>query len=113
MIQHKSLSTGRWAELSFCEQMANIGSEISRALNWRNKGKAEMSLKAAVRALELIDLTLATAQTYPQLREVARTREVVVDDFFESNTFSSTEESWRKYFDHFAGWVHQKKNQNG
>jgi hypothetical protein len=30
--QHKELAAGRWKELSFIEQMANIGSEIERAL---------------------------------------------------------------------------------
>ena len=32
MRQHKELAAGRWKKLSFCEQMANIGSEVERAL---------------------------------------------------------------------------------
>lgn len=32
--QHKELAKDRWAKMSLCEQMANIGSEVSRALNW-------------------------------------------------------------------------------
>ncbi len=30
---HKELASGRWAQLSFVEQMGNIGSEVERALN--------------------------------------------------------------------------------
>jgi hypothetical protein len=35
--QHKDLAAGRWKRLSFVEQMANIGSEVERALRWRAK----------------------------------------------------------------------------
>ena len=99
--QHTDLASGRWKELSLCEQMANIGSDVGRALNWWNKGNEEYSRKAALRALELLDLSLACAESFPQLKELARLREAVVDYFFGSNEFSSSETLWRKYFDHF------------
>ena len=99
--QHGELASGRWKEMTLSEQMANIGSEVSRALNWRNKGNEEYSRKAAVRALELIDLSLDCAESLPRLREVARLREAVVDYFFGDNEFSSSEALWRSYFDHF------------
>ncbi len=99
--QHRELASGRWKEMSLSEQMANIGSEVSRALNWRKKGNPEYSQKAAVRALELLDLSLDCMESLPRLREVARLREAVVDFFFGSNEFSSSEDLWRKYFDHF------------
>jgi hypothetical protein len=57
--QHKNLAAGRWHQLSFLEQMANIGSEVERALNWRRKNNPTYSQRAFERALELIDLTLA------------------------------------------------------
>jgi hypothetical protein len=31
---HKELAAGRWLEFSFMEQMANIGSEVERAIKW-------------------------------------------------------------------------------
>ena len=31
---HKDLSDDRWLEFSFAEQMANVGSEVERAINW-------------------------------------------------------------------------------
>jgi hypothetical protein len=37
--QHKELAAGRWKELSFFEQMANVGSEIERTVSWRKKGQ--------------------------------------------------------------------------
>ena len=101
-VQHKELAQGRWAEMSFCEQMANVGSEVSRALNWRKKEKSDLSRKAANRALELLDLTIAPIKTYSRLKELFRTREALVDFFYGTNEFSSSEILWRKYFDHFS-----------
>jgi hypothetical protein len=99
--QHEDLAAGRWKEMTLAEQMANIGSEVGRALNWRKKGNEEYSRKAAVRALELIDLSLDCTESFPRLREVARLREAIVDYFFGENDFSSSEALWRNYFDHF------------
>ena len=101
-IIHKELAAGRWREMSLLAQMANIGSEVSRALNWRTKGNAEYSRKAADRALELLDLTLASKYSFAQYKEITRAREVVADYFYGENIFGSTEISLRKYFDGFA-----------
>ncbi|MCK5014360.1 MAG: hypothetical protein KAS66_11130 [Candidatus Omnitrophica bacterium] len=100
-IQHKELAEGRWNEMPFCEQMANIGSEVSRALNWRKKGRAEFSQKAVCRALELLDLTICPVKEYSRLKELLRVKECLVDFFYGSNEFSSSEALWRGYFDHF------------
>ncbi len=96
--QHKDLAAGRWSQLSFLEQMANIGSEVERALNWRTKKNADYAQKAFERALELIDLTLDIKSSYSHLKEVTRMREAIVDYFFGVNQFISSEGSWRSYF---------------
>jgi len=100
--QHKDLAAGRWKEMSFLEQMANIGSEVERALKWKTKRNNTYCQKAFDRALELIDLTLDNIKVFPRLKELARLREAIVDYFSGSNEFSSTETSWRKYFSSFT-----------
>ena len=100
--QHRELAEGRWRQFSFVEQMANIGSEVERFLNWRAKGRPEYSAKAFVRALELIDFTLDANRQRGRLREVARVREAFVDFSEGANAFSSSADSWRKYFLAFA-----------
>ncbi|MDO8602268.1 MAG: hypothetical protein Q7O04_00265 [Candidatus Omnitrophota bacterium] len=99
--QHKDLAAGRWRELSFFEQMANIGSEVERAFDWRAKKNAGYSQKAFERTLELIDLTLENIKNTAHFKEITRTREAIVDHFFGTNQFMSTENSWRSYFSHF------------
>lgn len=100
--QHKDLASGRWGELSFIEQMANIGSEVERALNWRAKNNPDYAQKAFERALELIDLTLENNQNPAHFKEIARLRESIVDFFFGSNQFMSSQEALRKYFLQFS-----------
>ena len=75
---HKELAAGRWQKFSFAEQMANIGSEVGRAISWKKKGNELYSGQAFERALELIDLTLANTRNFPKLKELARTREALV-----------------------------------
>ena len=106
--QHKELASGRWSQLSFLEQMANIGSEVERALSWRAKGNAAYSQKAVDRALELMDLTLQAATTFPRRRELARVREAVVDFFLGSNEYRSSDQAWRKYFFNFTYALRKK-----
>lgn len=106
--QHKGLAEGRWKQLSFVEQMANIGSEVVRALNWRAKNNPDYSQKAFERSLELIDLTLDSTRNFPRLKELCRLREVIVEYFLGSNPFQYTEESLKEYFLNFA--VAARKN---
>ena len=100
--QHQDLAAGRWKKMTLTEQMANIGSEVERALHWRAKNRNEFCQKAVDRALELLDLSLDSMREFPRLKEFARTREALVDYFYGSNQYQSTERSWRKYFLSFA-----------
>jgi hypothetical protein len=101
-IQHKTLSSGRWEGFSLVEQLANVGSEVERAINWKNKGRADYCANAFGRALELIDLTIQDRKNKTRLREIMRVRELLADYFSGPNTFSSSDHSWSKYFLAFA-----------
>ncbi|MFA5362372.1 MAG: hypothetical protein WC335_03875 [Candidatus Omnitrophota bacterium] len=101
-LQHKELAAGRWGTLPFLEQMAHIGSEVERALKWRQMQNPDYCRKAFERALELIDLTLDSVTGRSRFKELARLREAVVDFFAGSNQFKSTESSWKRYFLPFA-----------
>ncbi len=96
-FQHKQLAQGRWKELSFFEQMANIGSEVVRAINWKNKGRKDYANLSLERALELFDLTKAATKEKGKLKELSRAREILVD-YFDQNIYGSKDESWQKYF---------------
>ena len=102
MIEHKELAAGRWYTFSLAEQMANIGSEVERAINWRAKKNEAYSEKAFYRALELFDLTLDDSRHKGRLKEIARAREVVADYLAYGNEYQSSEQSLRNYFLQFT-----------
>lgn len=97
-FQHRELAQGRWRKLSFLEQMANIGSEVGRAILWHQRGNKLYSRQAFDRALELLDLTIASPLNKKRLRELTRLREVLVDYFYGENKFSSSDRLWQNYF---------------
>lgn len=101
-FQHQELAQGRWFKLSFLDQMANIGSEVERSLQWKAKRNNDYFQKAFVRMLELIDLTISDTRNIPRLRELTRVRETLADFFVGNNEFGSTVESWQKYFYYFT-----------
>ncbi len=97
-IQHKKQSQGNWQSKPYLEQMANIGSEVFRAIKWKNKNNEEYADIAFIRSLELFDLTKGSKLTPSQYRELTRMREIWVDYFKYKNQYNSTDESINKYF---------------
>ncbi|MCM8801433.1 MAG: hypothetical protein NC912_05455 [Candidatus Omnitrophica bacterium] len=95
---HKTLAEGRWFKMPFLEQMANIGSEVHRAINWKNKNELEYSKKAVERALELLYLTIEDPKNKSHLKELTRLREFLIDYFYFDNIYNSSDEFWHKYF---------------
>ncbi len=104
---HKGLANGRWFSLSFAEQMANIGSEIGRSINWKRKNK-ELSKEAFERGLELVDLTILDPKNRKRLKELLRVRECLSDYFYFDNVYGSTDKLWNNYFLNFNFLVRNK-----
>lgn len=96
-IQHKKQAQGSWKEKSFLEQMANIGSEVYRAISWKEKNK-EYGDMAFLRSLELFDLSKDSKLTSSQYRELTRMREIWVDYYKYDNQYLSTAQSINNYF---------------
>ncbi len=87
--------------MSLCEQLANIGSEVSRAKNWHGKNK-KIYGNAVDRALELFEFTLTDPRWRGRLREIARSREVFVDAIYGGKEYKSSLEDLDRYFLNFA-----------
>ncbi len=106
-MQHQGLENGRWAELTFPQQMANIGSETSRIYRALEAGKESRADSAFARFQELIDLTIKCGRTdaSPMLRsamleELCRFRELYCKAFLERNLAELA--AFNRYLDHFT-----------
>ncbi len=113
--RHQELAAGRWFELSLVTQLANIGSEVERALKWAERGNEQLSRGALERGLELIDLTLSDPRHRHRLKEIARAREALLDHFWGENVYGSTAEDWRRYYYQFgvAAALERERQQGG
>ena len=102
VIYHRGLkSSGRWAAMAFDEQMANIASEVFRALTLPENGMEREANTAFERCLELIDMTRACLSG-PRLRELSRVREVLCDYFLGIHAYGATKDQLLDYFTAFA-----------
>ena len=106
-MQHQVLENGRWAELTFPQQMANIGSETSRIYHALEAGKESRAESAFARFQELVDLTIkyGRADASPMLRsamleELCRFRELYCKAFIERNLVELA--AFNSYLDCFA-----------
>jgi hypothetical protein len=109
--QHKDLACGGWYKLSIIEQMANIGSEISRALSWQGKNQKFFE-GAARRTLELFDLTISDPR-WPnfkgRLKEIIRAKELFCNILFDQKEYQTTLFDLEHYFFQFAQAARLKK----
>jgi hypothetical protein len=98
---HKELAAGKWSKLPLVEQLANIGSEVSRAGKWQGKDE-DIFWGAVKRALELFDLTLEDQRWRGRLKEIARVREIFCDAVLGGREYKSKLEDLDRYFFNFA-----------
>ncbi len=99
---HKELARGRWQGLPLDEQMGNVASEVRRVWSRRKAGDERASKMAFRRALELIDLSLASEWPVHRLGEMARLREVFCDTYLEAGEYDVTPEMIDDYLLWFA-----------
>ncbi len=100
-VIHKELAKGKWFQLSLCEQLGNIGSEINRALRWKDRDKDNFE-DAVNRALELFDLTLKDPRWKKRLKEIARARELFCDAITGGKEYKSSLQDLDRYFFYYA-----------
>ncbi len=101
LIHHKGLKPERWYRFSLMEQLANIGSDVLRAIRWKNKGSLEDSKLAFERSLELFYLTVSDPKNRKRLKEICRAREAWIDFFAFDNEYQTTDNFWQNYFNDF------------
>jgi hypothetical protein len=100
--QHTGLTAESWGKMPFLKRLANIGSEVIRAIKWKEKKNPEYADLAFIRALELFDLTYQTNTTESQQKELCRLREAWVDYYKYDNTFKTDSKFWNNYFNYIT-----------
>lgn len=86
-----------WNQRTTMEQMANIGAEVGRTINWKPKDKHYAQL-AFYRALDLLAQTKSDPKNKTKLSELCRLYELLVDWWLGNPVYQSDDAGWEKYF---------------
>jgi len=93
----------RWGRFTLSEQLANVGSEVERAIRSHQAGSHPRFDNALARALALFDLTAADDRWRgPKRREILRAREEFCRLFFDPGVPPDSAAGLTKYFLAFA-----------
>jgi len=96
----------KWAKLTICEQLGNIGSEVGRAINYKRNGDDDRMEGAINRALDLFLATievLIKEKTYiHRAKEVIRMRDEFMSLFYHDHFDEKEAHKIECYFMNFA-----------
>src|SRR5271170_7458554 len=96
-LTHLEAVRPSWKKFSFIEQMANIGSEVGRAL--RSRSNPARYWGAVTRALDLFYLTIEDPRWKGRRREVLRVRELFAAAALGSDEYKTSLKDLERYFD--------------
>jgi hypothetical protein len=96
----------KWAQLTIFEQMANIGSEVGRAINAQKRRNDDHMYAAIDRALDLFDTTatiITATKNFSQLKELLRSKEEFLTLFYHGpHSITTQPEIIENYFLQYA-----------
>jgi hypothetical protein len=90
----------KWRKLSFIEQMANLGADVGRTINWHNKD-IKLSNNFYFIALELWNLTMNDTKNKKSLKELRLKKKTFVNWFTGKNLNHKVIENLENYFYQF------------
>ena len=85
--------------------MANLGSEVSRLLDSKEKGDREMAQKCLARAQRIFEQIENIPEMQPRKEELSLLREIVDDVVQESPRYEVSKSNLKSYFFPFASRV--------
>lgn len=93
--------TVRWFEMGIGEQISNIGSEVNRAIRYKNRNDDSKKEHFYQKAVELLELTCKDPKNQFRRGELEFCIEELTDYFIGSNQYNTTDELLMKYYDAF------------
>ena len=90
-----------WFNMSIGEQISNVGSEVSRAIQWQNKGNEKRKVGFCMKAIEFLKLSMEDPKNIHRVSELRNCIDELKDYFLGDNIYNTTEEMLRKYYDAF------------
>ena len=91
----------KWFDMSVGEQISNIGSEVSRAIAWKNKGNDKRKIGFCNKSIAFLKLSMEDPKNKHRVGEFSFCIEELKDFFIGNNEYNTTDEMLHKYYDAF------------
>ena len=98
-MDHRLAET--WFAMPVDEQISNIGSEVSRAIKWKNKNNEKRKEGFCAKAIEFLSLSIQDPKNKNRTREFENAINELIDYFYGNNVYGTTDEVLKKYYDAF------------
>lgn len=90
-----------WYAMTIGEQISNVGSEVNRAIRWKNKGDEQKKINFCNKAISFLQIIMNDPKNLHRKGELSFCIEELQDYFFGNNEYGTTDEMLRKYYDAF------------
>ena len=95
----------QWFKMSVGLQISNIGSEVHRAIRYRNKNQQEKAERFCIKAIQLLERSKRDPKNSGRVGELEFAIEELVDFFLGNNIYETTEASLIRYYDAFLSRI--------
>ena len=92
-----------WFQMPIGKQMYNIGSEVGRAIKWKNKDNEQRKLNFTIKAIELFGLTKMDTKNSKRFEELNFYEQELLDYIVGENIYQNNDESIMKIYNQ---WEH-------
>ena len=91
----------RWFSMPIGIQISNIGSEVNRAIRWKNRNDRRKAENFCKKAIEFLEITKKDPKNIYRIQELDAAIEELRDYFMGENIYRTTDEVLKKYYDAF------------
>ena len=91
--------TLNWYKMPVGMQLANVGSEVNRAITWKKKGNEERTVSFCNKAIEFLEIMKTDENNRNRIGELNFCIEELKDYFLGENIYNTTDEMLMKYYD--------------
>ena len=94
-------SFSKWFEMPLKVQLGNIGSEVNRAIHFRQKNEPEKAARYCKKAIEFLKIIKMDPKNVHRQKEFDEAILELEDHFLGKNFYNTSDETIQRYYDAF------------
>ncbi len=92
----------KWWKMTVGQQIANVGSEVARAIRNKRRGDMERAEEFCIHAVEMLGYSKLDPKNVNRRKELMLAQEELVDYILGENRFNNDDKSIMKWYDAFC-----------